>query len=81
MPFRGVDYFGVDSLFTGQELLVRQTARRFAEERIVPLVRDCYREARFPSELIGEFAELGFLGSSYITVLQLNEGLANLEHQ
>jgi len=25
--------------------------------------------------------ELGFLGSSYITVLQLNEGLANLEHR
>jgi len=26
-------------------------------------------------------AQLGFLGSSYITVLQLNEGLANLEHR
>jgi K+-transporting ATPase ATPase C chain len=26
-------------------------------------------------------AELGFLGSSYIDVLQLNEGLANLEHK
>jgi K+-transporting ATPase ATPase C chain len=26
-------------------------------------------------------AEIGFLGSSYIDVLQLNEGLANLEHQ
>jgi potassium-transporting ATPase KdpC subunit len=26
-------------------------------------------------------AELGFLGSSYIVVLQLNEGLAQLEHQ
>ena len=25
--------------------------------------------------------ELGFLGSSYIDVLQLNEGLAGLEHQ
>ena len=25
--------------------------------------------------------ELGFLGSSYIVVLQLNEGLANLEHR
>jgi K+-transporting ATPase c subunit len=25
--------------------------------------------------------ELGFLGSSYIDVLQLNQGLANLEHQ
>jgi glutaryl-CoA dehydrogenase len=64
MPFRGVDYFGVDSLFTGQELLVRQTARRFAEERIVPLIRDCFRDARFPSELIPEIAEMGFLGAN-----------------
>jgi len=64
MPFRGVDYFCVDSLFNEQELMVRQTARRFAEERIVPLIRDCFREARFPAELIPEMAELGFLGAN-----------------
>jgi glutaryl-CoA dehydrogenase len=64
MPFRGVDYFSVDSLFGEQELMVRQTARRFAEERIAPLLRDCYRDARFPSELIPEMAELGFLGAN-----------------
>jgi glutaryl-CoA dehydrogenase len=64
MPFRGVDYFCVDSLFSGQELLVRQTARRFAEERIVPVIRDCFRDARFPAELIPELAELGFLGAN-----------------
>ncbi|HLK46629.1 MAG TPA: acyl-CoA dehydrogenase family protein [Bryobacteraceae bacterium] len=64
MPFRGVDYFGVDSLFNEQELLVRQTARRFAEERALPLIRDCFREARFPRELIPEMAELGFLGAN-----------------
>jgi glutaryl-CoA dehydrogenase len=64
MPFRGVDYFCVDSLFSEQELLVRQTARRFAEERIAPLIRDCFRDARFPSELIAEMAELGFLGAN-----------------
>jgi glutaryl-CoA dehydrogenase len=50
MAFRGVDYFCVDSLFSAEELLVRQTARRFADERILPLIRECYREARFPSE-------------------------------
>ena len=44
--------------------MVRQTARRFAEERILPLIRDCYRDARFPSELIPEMAELGFLGAN-----------------
>jgi glutaryl-CoA dehydrogenase len=64
MPFRGVDYFLIDSLLTEQELLVRQTARRFADERVLPLIRDCYREARFPKELIPEMAELGFLGAN-----------------
>ncbi len=64
MAFRGVDYFCVDSLFSEEELLVRQTARRFADERILPLIRDCYRDARFPSELIPEMADLVFLGAN-----------------
>jgi glutaryl-CoA dehydrogenase len=64
MAFRGVDYFSVDSLFTEEELMVRQSARRFAEERILPLIRDCYRDARFPRELVPEMAELGFLGAN-----------------
>jgi glutaryl-CoA dehydrogenase len=64
MPFRGVDYFCVDSLFSEEELMVRQTARRFAEERVAPLIRDCFRDARFPAELIPELAELGFLGAN-----------------
>jgi glutaryl-CoA dehydrogenase len=46
MPFRGVDYFHVDSLFTEEELMVWETARRFVDERFLPLIRDCYREAR-----------------------------------
>src|SRR5690242_5359234 len=64
MPFKGVDYFLVDSLFQEQELMVRQTARRFAEERLLPVIRDCFRDARFPTELIPEMAELGFLGAN-----------------
>ncbi len=64
MAFKGVDYFAIDSLFGEQELLVRQTARRFAEERALPLIRDCYREARFPHELTAEMASLGFLGAN-----------------
>jgi glutaryl-CoA dehydrogenase len=64
MAFRGVDYFLIDSLLSEQELLVRQTARRFAEERVMPVIRDCFREARFPLELIREVADLGFLGAN-----------------
>ncbi len=64
MAFRGVDYFAIDSLFSEQELMVRQTARRFADERIAPAIRDCFRDARFPSELIPEMGELGFFGAN-----------------
>ncbi len=65
MPrFPGVDYFLVDSLFSEQELLVRQTARQFVEERAMPLVKDCFRDARFPKELIPDFGQLGFLGAN-----------------
>jgi glutaryl-CoA dehydrogenase len=64
MAFRGVDYFCVDSLFNEQELLVRQTARQFVDERVLPAIRDCYRDARFPGELIPEMGRLGFFGAN-----------------
>ena len=63
-PFRGVDYLHIDSLFNEQELLVRQTARQFVDDRVLPLIRDCFRDARFPSELIPELGRLGFLGAN-----------------
>ncbi len=63
-PFRGVDYAWVDSLLSGEELLVRQTVRRFVDEEVIPVIRDCYREARFPSGLIRRMGEMGFLGAN-----------------
>ncbi|HUS06537.1 MAG TPA: acyl-CoA dehydrogenase family protein [Bryobacteraceae bacterium] len=64
MAFRGVDYLLVDTQFSAQELLVRQTARRFTDERVLPVIRDCYREGIFPKELIRAMGELGFLGAT-----------------
>jgi len=62
--FNGVDYLHIDTLFNEDELLVRQTARQFVDDRVLPLVRDCYRDARFPKELIPEMGDLGFLGAN-----------------
>src|SRR5258708_17241691 len=60
---------GVGGLLVGwylaeKELLVRQTAREVGEDRVIPLVRDCFRDARFPKELIPEIGRLGFLGAN-----------------
>src|SRR5712691_2165920 len=62
--FRGVDYLLIDSLFNEQELLVRQTARQFVDDRVLPVIRDCFRDARFPRELIPEMGRLGFFGAN-----------------
>jgi glutaryl-CoA dehydrogenase len=64
MPFAGVDYLLLDSQLSEQEHLVRKTARRFADERALPLIRDCFRDGRFPAEIIPELGALGFLGAN-----------------
>ena len=63
-PFRGVDYLMIDSLLSEQEQLVRRTAREFVEDRVIPVMRDCFREARFPMGLAREMGELGFFGAN-----------------
>ena len=62
--FPGVDFLLIDSQFSEQELLVRQTARQFVDERVLPVIRDCFNQARFPKELIPEMGRLGFLGAN-----------------
>lgn len=62
--FPGVDYLLIDSQLNEQEKMVRQTARQFVDERVIPQIRDCYRDGRFPKELIGEMGKLGFFGAN-----------------
>ncbi len=63
-PFRGVDYACVDSVLNEEELLVRQSARQFVEEEVIPVIRDCYRESRFPAHLVRKMGALGFFGAN-----------------
>ena len=65
MPrFPGVDYLSIDPQFSEQELMVRQTARQFVDDRVVPVIRDSYRDARFPMDLVPEMGRLGFFGAN-----------------
>lgn len=62
--FAGVDYLHIDSQFNEQELLVRRTARQFVEDRVIPVLREAFRESCFPRHLIPEMGRLGFLGAN-----------------
>jgi glutaryl-CoA dehydrogenase len=65
MPrFPGVDYLQFDSLLSEQELLVRQTARQFVDDRVLPIIREAFNNGAFPNQLIPEMAHLGFFGAN-----------------
>ncbi len=62
--FQGFDFLHLDRSFTEDELLVRRTARDFVEDNIIPIIEDCFREGRFPRELVPLMGELGFYGAN-----------------
>jgi glutaryl-CoA dehydrogenase len=62
--FQGVDFLKFDSLLNEDERMVRDTARAFVEDNLIPIIEDCFREGRFPRELVPTMGEMGFFGAN-----------------
>jgi glutaryl-CoA dehydrogenase len=58
--FQGFDFLHLDASLTEEERLVRRTARDFADSRVIPIIEGCFREGRFPRELVPLMGEMGF---------------------
>jgi glutaryl-CoA dehydrogenase len=58
------DFFDIDSALSEEERAIRDTIRRWGDERVMPVIGDCYVEGRFPKELVPEMAELGVFGAN-----------------
>jgi glutaryl-CoA dehydrogenase len=62
--FQNVDFLKFDSLLNEDERMVRDTARAFVEDNLIPIIEDCFREGRFPRELVPLMGGLGFFGAN-----------------
>ena len=62
--FTGVDFLGIQTLLTEEERAVRATARSFVDDRLLPIIEQCNRDARFPRELVRPMGALGFYGAT-----------------
>src|SRR2546428_12370167 len=56
------DLYNVDYLLSEEERMVRDTVRKFVQERVLPVIGDHFEAGTFPRELIPELADLGLLG-------------------
>lgn len=64
MALHPYDLYDVRSLLSDEERAVQDAVARFTDERVLPIIGDCFDQARFPDELISEMAGLGLLGAT-----------------
>ena len=62
--FDWADPFALEEALSEEERLVRDTARAFCRDELMPRVVAAFREERVDRELFNAFGELGFLGST-----------------
>lgn len=62
--YSSLNFMNIDSLFTQEELDIRNSVRDMVEKSVIPKLQDAHREEKFPQELIKEFAHLGLLGAN-----------------
>ena len=62
--FDWADPFALEAALAEDERLVRDTARAFCQEELMPRVVEAFREERVDLGLFREFGALGFLGST-----------------
>jgi glutaryl-CoA dehydrogenase len=56
------DLYNVDHLLSEEERMVRDTVRKFVQERVLPIIGEHFEAGTFPRELIPEIADLGLMG-------------------
>lgn len=62
--YESLNYLEEDSLYSNEELMIRDSVREFVEEEVIPTLQQANRDEKFPMQLIPRFAEMGLLGST-----------------
>ena len=59
-----LDFYAVRAALSEEERLVQDSVARLVDTEVLPIIRQCFEQHRFPHELVPKLAELGLLGSS-----------------
>jgi glutaryl-CoA dehydrogenase len=54
----------LDDVLTEDERMIRDSARDFCQEKLLPRVQEAFRKEHFHREIMNEFGEMGFLGAT-----------------
>ncbi|MDQ5987296.1 MAG: glutaryl-CoA dehydrogenase [Syntrophus sp. SKADARSKE-3] len=60
--YQALDYLQIDDLLSEEEKILRNSVRKFVDEKALPLIDEHYEAGTFPVELGPEMGKLGLLG-------------------
>ena len=63
-PFSWEDPFQLRDQFSEEERLILESARNYAQDKLLPRVQKAFREEVFDREIMSEFGSLGMLGAT-----------------
>jgi len=61
--YSGHDYLDLDSFYTEEQLLIRETARTWIKQNVSGIIEDAYEKSEFPKHILPGMAEIGAFGS------------------
>jgi glutaryl-CoA dehydrogenase len=64
VPFDWQDALRLDDLLSDEERMVRDSARAYAQQRLMPRILQAHRDESFDLAVMREMGELGFLGAT-----------------
>ena len=75
-PFSWEDPFQTHSQFSEEERMIQESARDYAQDKLLSRVRDAFRHETFDREIMNEFGAMGMLGAT----LPEKYGCANVNY-
>ncbi|MEZ7831228.1 MAG: acyl-CoA dehydrogenase [Gammaproteobacteria bacterium] len=64
VPFNWADPFSMEEQLSEEERLVRDTAKQYSQEKLLPRVREAYQKEETDPQIFREMGALGLLGST-----------------
>ena len=58
------DIYRFRDLLSDDERQIQDAVGRWVDERVLPIIGDCFEKERFPDELVPEMAEMGLFGAT-----------------
>jgi glutaryl-CoA dehydrogenase len=64
MPSEATDFLLIDEMLTEEERMVRDTVRAFVDDKVLPIIADCFERGEAPLHLAREMGEMGIIGAT-----------------